>query len=87
MLLLLGMAVGVGVLGVVAIVRHRRRHRWVSPYNDLAEAMRSVTRTEVHDFTASAGLVGLRRAPVVPSAAVIDLRHERAVRAGHPSVV
>lgn len=87
MLLLLGMAVGVGCLGVVGTRRHRARRRWVSPYTDLAEAMRVVTRTEAHAFTPSAGLVGLRRAPTVAAAPVIDLRHARALRSRHPSVV
>jgi hypothetical protein len=59
----------------------------VSPYTDLAEAMRAVTRTEAHAFTPSAGLVGLRRASTVPAGVVIDLRRERAVRSRHPSVV
>lgn len=87
MLLLLGTAAAIGVSVTVATVRHRRRHRWVSPYTDLARAMRTVTRTEPHDFAASAGLVALRRAPHETPAPVIDLRHERARRSGHPSLV
>lgn len=87
MLLLLGTVVGVLVVGAAAGARHRARHRWVSPYADLAQAMRVVTRTEVNDFRAAAGLVRLRPAPGVPRAEVIDLGRARAVRSRHPAAV
>jgi hypothetical protein len=79
MLLLLGTATGILAMGAAAGVRHRARHRWVSPYTNLASAMRAVTRTEANEFR-PAGLVALRPAPVLPEAEVFDLGHERARR-------
>jgi hypothetical protein len=83
---LLGSTVGVLVVGAAAGARHRARHRWVSPYTHLADAMRIVTRTEAHDFRPS-GLVSLRPAPHEADAEVVDLGAARAVRAGHPAAV
>jgi hypothetical protein len=76
MLLLLGTATGVLVVGAAAGARYRARHRWVSPYSGLASAMRHVTRTEAMEFQPS-GLVSLRPAPVVPDAEVVDLDSRR----------
>ncbi len=86
MLFLLGTATGILGVGAAAGAHHRARHRWVSPYTNLASAMRVVTRTEATEFRPS-GLIGLRPAPVVPDAEVFDLRHERALRTGHPAAV
>jgi hypothetical protein len=71
MVLLLGTATGILVMGAAAGARYRARHRWVSPYSDLASAMRVVTRTQASEFRPS-GLVALRPAPVVPEAEVVD---------------
>jgi hypothetical protein len=79
MLLLLGTATGILGAGVAAGARYRARHRWVSPYANLASAMRVVTRTEATEFRPS-GLVALRPATVTPDAEVYDLRRERAMR-------
>jgi hypothetical protein len=79
MLLLLGTATGILGASAAAGARYRARHRWVSPYSDLASAMRVVTRTEAHEFRSS-GLVALRPAPVAPDAEVFDFGHERARR-------
>jgi hypothetical protein len=79
MLLLLGTATGILAVGAAAGARYRARHRWVSPYTNLASAMRAVTRTEAHEFRPS-GLVALRPAPAAPKAEVFDLGHERARR-------
>jgi hypothetical protein len=83
MLFLLGTAMGILAVGAAAGARYRARHRWVSPYTNLASAMRVVTRTEASEFRPS-GLVGLRPAPVVHDAEVFDLHHERALRARQP---
>ncbi len=87
MMLLLGTATGVLVVGAAAGARHRARNRWVSPYTTLAAAMRVVTRTEENEFRQAAGLVDLQPAPHVPEAQVYDLRRERAVRARHTAAV
>jgi len=79
MLFLLGTATGILGAGVAAGARYRARHRWVSPYTNLASAMRVVTRTEATEFR-PAGLVALRPAPAVAEADVYDLRRERALR-------
>ena len=79
MLLVLGTATGILTVGAAAGARYRARHRWVSPYTNLASAMRVVTRTETNEFRPS-GLVALRPAPAVPDADVFDLGHERARR-------
>ena len=84
--LLLGTTIGVLMVGAAAGARHRARPRWVSPYTDLAAAMRAVTRTEASEFR-PAGLVALRPAPVPPRAEVVDLGAVRAVRYGHPAAV
>lgn len=76
MLVLLGTATGIFVVGAAAGVRHRARHRWVSPYSDLASAMRVVTRTQTSEFRPS-GLVALRPAPAVPEAEVVDFAAAR----------
>jgi hypothetical protein len=80
MVLLLGTAIGVLVMGAAAGARHRARPRWVSPYTDLASAMRSVTRTEAIEFRPTAGLVALRPAPRAHHADVVDLGHARSLR-------
>jgi len=80
MVLLLGTAIGVLVVGAAAGARHRARHRWVSPYAGLASAMRAVTRTEASEFRPTAGLVALRPALRVPHAEVVDLGRARALR-------
>ena len=72
MLLLLGTATGVMMLGAIVVSRYRARHRWVSPYTNLASAMRVVTRTEASEFR-PAGLVALRPAVTPPTADVVDL--------------
>ena len=83
MAMLLGMTVG--TLVVVAVGRRLRdRSRWVSPYAHLAQAMRTVTRTDESEFRAAAGLVGLRPAPVASRAVVLDLDEARAVRHREP---
>jgi hypothetical protein len=79
MLLLLGTATGILVVGAAAGARHRARHRWVSPYSDLASAMRVVTRTQTTEFRPS-GLVALRPAPVLPDAEVVDFAAVREQR-------
>jgi hypothetical protein len=79
MLFLLGTATGILGVGAAAGAHYRARHRWVSPYTNLASAMRVVTRTEATEFR-PAGLVALRPAPVIPEAEVFDLGHERARR-------
>ena len=76
MLLLLGTATGILVVGAAAGARHRARHRWVSPYSGLASAMRVVTRTQATEFRPS-GLVALRPAPVLPDAEVVDFAEAR----------
>ena len=86
MLVLLGTAMGIMSVGALSGARYRARHRWVSPYTNLASAMRVVTRTESSEFR-PAGLVALRPAVVAPQAEVYDLRHERAVRSGHSAAV
>ena len=80
MVLLLGTAIGVLVVGAAAGARHRARQRWVSPYAVLASAMRVVTRTEASEFRPTAGLVALRPAPRVREADVVDLAHARSLR-------
>ena len=80
MVLLLGSVIGVLVVGAAAGARHRARHRWVSPYTDLASAMRAVTRTEQSEFRPTAGLVALRPAPIPPRADIVDLGSVRARR-------
>ena len=80
MVLLLGTAIGVLVVGAAAGARHRARHRWVSPYTSLASAMRAVTRTEASEFRPTAGLVALRPAPRAHHADVVDLGHARTLR-------
>jgi len=80
MVLLLGTAFAVLVMGAAAGARHRARPRWVSPYTDLAKAMQSVTRTGPNEFKPAAGLVALRPAPMAPRADVVDLGHARALR-------
>ena len=79
MVLLLGSTIGVLVVGAAAGARHRARHRWVSPYTDLATAMRAVTRTEASEFRPT-GLVALRPAPTPPRADIVDLGSVRALR-------
>jgi hypothetical protein len=79
MLLLLGTATGILGIGAAAGARHRARHRWVSPYQNLASAMRTVTRTETSEFRPS-GLVTLRPAAVAPSAEVVDFQAARELR-------
>jgi hypothetical protein len=86
MLFLLGTATGILGVGAAAGAHYRARHRWVSPYTNLASAMRVVTRTEATEFRPS-GLVGLRPAPVVADAEVFDLRRERALRTRHPAAI
>jgi hypothetical protein len=86
MLLLLGTATGILGAGAAAGARYRARHRWVSPYTNLASAMRVVTRTEATEFR-PAGLVALRPARVAADAEVYDLHHERALRSRHPAAV
>jgi hypothetical protein len=86
MVMLLGTTMGILVVGAAAGARQRARSRWVSPYTDLARAMRRVTRTETREFR-PAGLVALRPAPMVPEAEVFDLGRERALRQGHPAAV
>lgn len=80
MVLVLGTAIGVLVVGAAAGARHRARARWVSPYTGLASAMRAVTRTEASEFRPTAGLVALRPAPRAHHAEVVDLGHARALR-------
>lgn len=80
MVLLLGTALGVLVVGAAAGARHRARNRWVSPYAGLASAMRAVTRTEASEFRPTAGLVALRPAPRDHHAEVVDLGHARSLR-------
>ncbi len=80
MVLLLGTAIGVLVVGAAAGARHRARHRWVSPYTSLSSAMRAVTRTEASEFRPTAGLVALRPAPRVDPTDVVDLGHARTLR-------
>jgi hypothetical protein len=79
MLLLLGTATGILVVGAAAGARYRARHRWVSPYSDLASAMRAVTRTQATEFRPS-GLVALRPAPVLPEAEIVDFAAARELR-------
>jgi hypothetical protein len=80
MVLLLGSTIGVLVMGAAAGARHRARPRWVSPYTDLAKAMRKVTRTETSEFRPAAGLVALRPAPLPARADVVDLGQARSLR-------
>jgi hypothetical protein len=79
MVLLLGTTMGIVMVGAAAGARHRARHRWVSPYSDLASAMRVVTRTQVSEFR-PAGLVTLSPAPVLPDAEVVDFAAVRRTR-------
>jgi hypothetical protein len=51
----------------------------VSPYSDLASAMRAVTRTQATEFRPS-GLVALRPAPVLPEAEIVDFAAARELR-------
>jgi hypothetical protein len=85
MLVVLGTSMGIAIVGAMGL-HHRARNRWVSPYTNLASAMRVVTRTEPTEFRPS-GLVALRPAPVAAQAEVFDLRHERALRSGHSAAV
>jgi hypothetical protein len=83
MMLLLGTATVLLVAGAAAGARHRARthlHRWVSPYNAQAQALRAVTRTAPTEFRPAAGLVDLRAVPKRPEAKIFDLRRERALR-------
>jgi len=86
MLLLLGTATGILAVGAAAGARHRARNRWVSPYTDLAKAMRVVTRTEPTEFRPS-GLVALQPAPAVAHAEVVDLSNVRVLRARQTAAV
>ena len=81
MVLMLGIAIGVLVVGAGAGARHRARSRWVSPYTDLATAMRSVTRTEPSDFRPTSGLLALHPAPRPRRAELVDLSEARSLRA------